>query len=93
MLINLLVLELPQIYTKPSYESLITALISLELAPSSWASEREQPRIEDTKAVAAYLTQVVSNGLRWLENDEQRERIYDLASRRLSERSGRTGRP
>lgn len=84
-------LELPQMYTKPSYESLIAALNPLKIAPPSWSFEQEQLHIEDTKAVAAYLTQIVSNGLEWLENDEQRDIIYQIASQRLSERSGRTG--
>lgn len=85
-------MDLPQIYTKPSYEELVLALTSLQLEPPSWTLEKEHTKVEDSKAVAAYLTQIVSNGLKWLENDEQRERIYEIASKRLSERSGRTGR-
>lgn len=37
-----------------------------------------------------YLTSIVSSSLRWIDNEESKEQIWDQASARLSERSGRT---
>lgn len=42
------------------------------------------------EGVTQYLTGIVSNGLRWIQDDEAREKIWNQASARLSERSGRT---
>ena len=88
-----LVLDLPQIYTKPSLDVLIEALNLLELGPPSWdaSDAREPPVQDDPQAIASYLTKIVSSPLKWLD-DDGREQIWDLASRRLSERSGRTGK-
>lgn len=41
--------------------------------------------------MAAYLTRTVSSPLAWIEDEALREQIWDLAARRLAERSGRTG--
>lgn len=89
-----LVLDLPQIYTKPSLQALMDALDLLELKPPSWgAKDENRTRCvqDDPQAIAAYLTKFVSNSLKWLDNDNDREAVWELASRRLSERSGRTG--
>lgn len=79
--------------SRPSFESLTDTLALLQLKPPSWGSEQEEKQTcpEDSKAVAAYLTQIVSSSLKWLKDDEQREIIYDMASKRLSERTGRSG--
>jgi predicted nicotinamide N-methyase len=42
------------------------------------------------EGVTRYLTSIVSSSLRWIENDEYKEEIWEQASMRLSERSGRT---
>ena len=44
----------------------------------------------DPEGVARYLTSIVSNSLRWIQDDETKEEIWNQASLRLSERSGRT---
>jgi hypothetical protein len=88
-----IVLDLPQIYTRPDFDALKAALNLLELKPMSWSKDKKEEHEtvqDDPQAIASYLTKVVSNGLKWM-TDEEREEIWELASRRLSERSGRTG--
>lgn len=38
-----------------------------------------------------YLTSIIASPLAWIEDDEEKERVWEVASQRLSERSGRTG--
>ncbi|KAF2155292.1 hypothetical protein K461DRAFT_292164 [Myriangium duriaei CBS 260.36] len=44
------------------------------------------------EGVPQYLTKIVSSHLGWIADDEDKEKIWDTASVRLSERSGRTAR-
>jgi predicted nicotinamide N-methyase len=88
------VLDLPQLYQEPPAERLLEILDDLKLAPPSWdaipiASRKRQ--ISD-EGVPAYLTNIVSSPLSWIYDDQTKERIWESASERLSERSGRTGR-
>ena len=39
-----------------------------------------------------YLTGIAGSSLSWIEEDELKEKIWELASKRLSERAGRTGK-
>ncbi|KFY89901.1 hypothetical protein V498_06268 [Pseudogymnoascus sp. VKM F-4517 (FW-2822)] len=74
--------------------SLLAAIVSLKAKPISWEAaddDHDQPR-EDKIAIASYLTKIVSNPLTWLTEDEQVE-VWEQASIRLSERSGRNGKP
>lgn len=41
--------------------------------------------------VPQYLTKIISSPLAWIKDDIEKEHIWDVASVRLSERSGRTG--
>ena len=100
------VLDLPQLYTKPSAEALLETLALLTSAPPSWdrkgspvannedacdACGADKTATEiDPEGVTRYLTSVVSSNLRWIQDDETREHIWNQASLRLSERSGRT---
>lgn len=101
--------DFPQLYTKPSAETLLDTLALLTTAPPSWeGSDTEEPGDGteksitrshkktkglqvDPEGVTGYLTGIVSNSLRWIQDDEKREEIWNRASLRLSERSGRTG--
>ncbi|KAF9691883.1 hypothetical protein EKO04_010012 [Ascochyta lentis] len=101
------VLDLPQLYTRPSAQALIDTLQLLTLAPQSWDIE-EEPNSEkgqvehgghtsksrvvqvNPEGVTRYLTSIVSNPLKWIHDDEVKEDIWNQASVRLSERSGRT---
>lgn len=99
-------LDLPQLYTKPKAESLLTTLAELSLQPASWEATphsgtptvrlsgsstpyRRKRKIR-SDGVPAYLTTIISSRLAWIEDDEQKERIWETAAQRLSERSGRT---
>ncbi|KAF1926209.1 uncharacterized protein M421DRAFT_219342 [Didymella exigua CBS 183.55] len=101
------VLDLPQLYTKPSAETLLETLNLLTLTPQSWDVDKgsntdlEHPAHTEKQArrravqvnpqgVTRYLTSIVSNPLKWIHDDEVREEIWNQASSRLSERSGRT---
>ncbi|KAG9625315.1 VPS28-domain-containing protein, partial [Aureobasidium melanogenum] len=86
------VLDLPQIYTKPSSQQLLDALSLLSLEPQSWDKPAAQtkPKVR-SNGLPQYLTRIVSSPLDWIEDDLEKEKIWDSASLRLSERSGRTG--
>jgi predicted nicotinamide N-methyase len=105
------VLDLPQLYTKPSATAILDALALLTTAPPSWelnandqeandqeasdASSKHKSRNAQTEVrvnpegVARYLTSIISSTLKWIEDDEVKEEIWNQTSLRLSERSGR----
>ncbi|KAF2767018.1 hypothetical protein EJ03DRAFT_163252 [Teratosphaeria nubilosa] len=100
-----LVLDLPQLYTQPSAKTLLATLQDLSSAPPSWDTtpRRGNPRAVSgastplrkrrkirSEGVPAYLTKIISSPLAWIEDDAEKERIWETASVRLSERSGRT---
>lgn len=95
--------DLPQLYTKPSSSVLLPALALLAIQPPSWdrttpskrrKSKPQHPRIRvHPEGVTGYLTKIVASSLRWIEDDEEKERIWEAASLRLAERSGRTAMP
>ncbi|EME46690.1 hypothetical protein DOTSEDRAFT_70630 [Dothistroma septosporum NZE10] len=100
------VLDLPQLYTKPSAQTLLGSLAQLSSNPPSWDttprtttprsarsgisppySKRRRVRCE---GIAPYLTRIIASALSWIEDDNQKEQIWEAASQRLSERSGRS---
>lgn len=100
-------LDLPQLYTRPSAETILETLELLTLAPQSWDVDKDantklgHPEHREQNArrkavqvnpegVTRYLTSIVSNPLKWIHDDEIKEEIWNQASLRLSERSGRT---
>ena len=110
-LTGVIVHDLPQIYTKPSVQSLLDTLALLSIEPRSWectpsltpgsitprsASGTNTPAGLSRKKVRSngipqYLTHIISSPLAWIKDDEEKEKIWDTASMRLCERSGRTG--
>jgi predicted nicotinamide N-methyase len=100
------VLDLPQLYTKPSAKILLETLALFVTAPPSWESRdtkdiegsqkpngaQAQPKAVQIKPEGAtrYLTGIVGNDLRWIDDDAAKEEIWNQAGHRLSERSGRT---
>jgi len=94
------VLDLPQLYTKPCATTLLSTLADLSVQPLSWekvpqsgpsSSEPQRRRRKiNNEGVPQYLTKIVSSPLMWIEGDAEKEQIWEAASQRLSERSGRT---
>jgi predicted nicotinamide N-methyase len=86
------VLDFPQLYSKPSAEDLFSILSKLVLQPPSWeATNTAQNSQASDNGVARYLTGIISSSLSWIENDDDKEKIWQTAAQRLSERSGRSG--
>lgn len=91
-------LDLPQVWQKPAFPVLLEALQGLRVDPPVWnlkATRDETLQHQDTAAqdpreIAAYLSTIIKSPLIWLD-DEDREAIWDEASRRFSERCGRSG--
>ena len=84
--------DLPQLYTRPSFGDLLSTLQSLALTPTSFSGHHYQPINISSAGLARYLTQIVSSPLSWLD-EGSRESIWELASTRLAERSGRSAAP
>jgi len=96
------VLDLPQLYTKPSAQALLDTLALLTAVPPSWERKAAPTMNQDVwnpaahhgpidpQGVTRYLTSIVSSRLQWIHDEEAKEAIYNQASARLSERSGRT---
>lgn len=91
------VFDLPQLNTHPSAEKLMCTLNYLALEPPSWdpqsrniGSDGERSFRINEVGVPSYLTSIVGSLLSWVHED-RREEIWEAASKRLSERCGRTG--
>jgi hypothetical protein len=88
------VLDLPQIYTRPSAIEILNALDLLTIQPRNFECNAEEAVKRQTvqpTGVPRYLTSILASSLSWLESDEVREAIWNIAATRLSERSGRAG--
>jgi predicted nicotinamide N-methyase len=84
--------DLPQLYTRPSADELLSTLRSLALTLTAFTAQSTKPVHVSSTGLAGYLTQIVSSSLSWLD-EASRESIWELASRRLAERSGRSAAP
>ncbi|KAL8774126.1 MAG: hypothetical protein Q9209_001234 [Squamulea sp. 1 TL-2023] len=86
------ILDLPQLYTRPSSASLLSTLEQLSIKPAAWDTigEASQP---DKAGLPRYLTGIVASPLAWIEDENVKEQIWEAASARLSERSGRSAIP
>lgn len=89
-------LDLPQLYTQPSAKEILNALDLLSFQPRNFGCNAEEAVKRQTvqpTGVPRYLTSIIASSLSWLESDEVREAIWDVAAARLSERSGRAAMP
>ncbi|KAL8856222.1 MAG: hypothetical protein Q9178_007139 [Gyalolechia marmorata] len=82
--------DLPQLYTRPSSASLLLTLEQLKVKPTAWDVVEEASQYDEA-SLPRYLTSIVASSLAWIEEDSVREQIWEAASSRLSERSGRSG--
>lgn len=93
-------IDFPQLWQRPTFQSLLDLLEGLKLGPPRWNhDERRRSDVEcEHEAVVSrskadinrYLSAIIKSPLAWIEDEEQREEIWEAASRRLSERCGRT---
>lgn len=94
----MLALDLPRLREEPSFETLVQSLEGLTVNPSTWTdSDMDIDAPRNDVATSRYLTSVLKSPLDWFQDgegldvDEQREKLWDLASQRLAERCGRSG--
>lgn len=91
--------ELPRLWQKPAYEVLLETLKKLRVEPRVWSLQDSRADIlkeqaataYDRREVVAFLSSIIKSGLPWLDSDDEREVIWEEASKRMSERCGRTG--
>jgi predicted nicotinamide N-methyase len=93
------VLDLPQLYTKPAASTLLSTLDDLSVQPLSWEAtprpkngkdQLPRKRKINNEGVPQYLTKIIASPLAWIEDDNEKEQVWEAASQRMSERSGRT---
>ncbi|KAL8644069.1 MAG: hypothetical protein Q9210_007438 [Variospora velana] len=88
------VFDLPQLYTRPPAVELLSTLDHLQLKPLTWDNvEESRPKASDEAGLPAYLTSIIASRLAWIADDSVKEQIWEAASARLSERSGRSAIP
>ncbi|KAI0804328.1 putative methyltransferase-domain-containing protein [Xylaria sp. FL0064] len=91
--------DFPQVWQRPSFEVLLACLKQLHIEPPVWspgASKKVlQENLDNTargrREITSYLASIISNALQWIQDDDQRELIWEEASRCLSQRCGRAG--
>jgi predicted nicotinamide N-methyase len=90
------VFDLPQVWQKPTGDQLLQALEALAIDPPAFdtahSRKNKRPHVDES-GVPGYLTSIVASSLDWIQDEVIREEIWDAASIRLSERSGRTAMP
>lgn len=90
--------DLPQTWERPPFETLLACLEGLQLKPPVWNHDarrddiiaEQEANFTHRREVARYLSSIIKSRLEWIPEDD-REAIWELASRRMSERSGRAG--
>ncbi|KAJ4297036.1 hypothetical protein N0V88_003952 [Collariella sp. IMI 366227] len=91
--------ELPHLWQKPAYEVLLQRLEKLRVEPRVWGLQVSRADIlkeqtitsHDRREIISFLSTIISSSLAWLNTDDEREVIWEEASKRMSERCGRTG--
>lgn len=92
-------LDFPQMWQRPSYAALVEILQTLELSPPIWNHKRSRSEIiQEQESLASqrkgevtrYLSTIIKSPLAWIEDDDEKEVIWTQASKRMTERCGRT---
>ncbi|KAI0392768.1 putative methyltransferase-domain-containing protein [Xylariaceae sp. FL0594] len=91
--------DFPQVWERPSFRDLLACLKSLRVEPPVWdptapknvTRQQQENTARYRSEVASYLSGIVSSGLKWIEDDGEKEIIWEEAGRCLSERCGRAG--
>lgn len=92
--------DLPQVWQKPAPADLLEALRNLRIEPPVWNLKVCQDVIlkeqnistQHAREIAAYLSKIIGSELTWINDEVEREAIWAEASKRFSERCGRSGR-
>lgn len=95
------ILDLPHASTSPPAHLLFTILSGVTIHPRSWdgAAKKLPPQLSRYAPLASnpglskWLTSLVANELRWIEDEDVKERVWEEAGRRLAERCGRAAMP
>lgn len=98
LIVDFTVLDLPQLYQRPSADSLLSVLDDLSILPPSWTTTKHSSGSADgrikreikSEGIPAYLTKIIGSPLAWIVDERLKEQIWEAAAQRLSERSGRT---
>ncbi|KAH8597471.1 putative methyltransferase-domain-containing protein [Bisporella sp. PMI_857] len=95
--------SVPNLRKQPSFNELSRALNNLALSPENWSEEsnQEESRTQDPSDINRFLMSIVASDLRWFDGPSlntsqaatQKDIIYDLASKRMAERCGRSAMP
>ncbi|KAI3340692.1 putative methyltransferase-domain-containing protein [Ustulina deusta] len=91
--------DFPQVWQRPSFEDLLACLKQLYIEPPIWCpvasreafQENQENTARGRREVTSYLASIISNPLQWIQGDDQKEVIWEEASRCLSQRCGRAG--
>lgn len=97
---------LPGLRSKPAHRDLVKILNGLEIKPKSWDDVPVETITDEPTAnendVQNFLLNVFKTDFSWFEDEdrnsgvitaqEQKDEIVDMASRRLAERCGRSGK-
>lgn len=93
--------ELPHLWQKPAYDVLVACLQDLRVQPRVWNVHVSRAEIlkqqaaataaHDRREILSFLSTIIKSRLAWLDSDDEREVIWEEASKRMSERCGRTG--
>ncbi len=87
------------IWQKPAFEDISGSLERLRVAPPVWnlkvSRSETQSEPENTpyerREIVSYLSAIIKSSLEWIQSEDEREQLWTEASKRLSERCGRTG--
>ncbi|KAJ4397607.1 Protein-lysine N-methyltransferase rrg1 [Gnomoniopsis smithogilvyi] len=90
--------DLPQVWQKPSAGVLVEALQQLRVEPPVWNLKTSRAEIlkeqettsQHSREIAAYLSRIIGSELAWISEEEEREAVWSEASKRFSERCGRS---
>ncbi|KAK4451768.1 putative methyltransferase-domain-containing protein [Podospora aff. communis PSN243] len=89
--------ELPHLWQKPT--TLINCLRALRVEPPVWGIKtsreeilqaQEQQQANTPREIITFLSSIIKSSLNWIPDDDEKEQIWEEASRRLAERCGRT---
>ncbi|TGZ84529.1 hypothetical protein EX30DRAFT_345245 [Ascodesmis nigricans] len=93
------ILDLPQLYTRPSSSVLLSTLALFAAPPPSWDTPSpSSPATQSTHLTpppgfSQYLTSIIASSLKWIKDEDEVEKVKEMAATRLAERCGRSARP